>query len=567
MMLSRYDVGPFGVKNSGSLENPRTSLSNPDAWLLEAVGGGRTEAGVSVNSKSSIGYPPFWRGINLIASDVGRLPLAVYRRTGENNKERDSKHPAFRLLARKANRYLSAGTFRRTSQYHVLLRGNTYSAIFRKRNGEPEDLLPLSPTETYTVQENSLLWYVTKIGDEWRKLRAEDVLHIKGLSWDGITGHDVLSVMKEALGLGMGAREFGARYFGQGTNISGVLMVPGHFKKEQIENAIGSWEKMAGGLKKSHKVALLQDGVKFEPTQHSLEQNQYNEIRQFEIREVANILGIPPHKLGDSSRTSYNSLEQENMSYLQEGLDHWLRAWEEECWDKLLAEREKEQDTHVIEFTRAALTRTDFKSEVEALAAQVTNGLRTLDEARAVQNLPPYPDGLGAKPYFPLNMQRLGDPKPEPPKTAPAQQKPDDKAINNALRRTLRSAAQRMSCRIAIQARNAAKSTATFGDWLGSLTTDSAPLARQVRDAFSDALAVWSVVRCFNADELASELASMLYHTIHAELNESYSTCTPEAFPADVERRLTEFEATFPDTIATTISYEGGSICPITVST
>lgn len=399
---------PKARRPKNSLENPATSLADPDAWLLDAMGGGETESGVHVNRKTAIGYPPLWRGINLISGDVAKLPLNLFERSGEAGKEKAVDHPAHKLMRRKPNPWMTANVFKRTMQYHALLFGNGYAAIFRSLK-TPVELVILSPTDTFPVQAQGRLWYVTKAANEQRRIPAEDVLHIRGLSFDGLIGHSVLEVMAEALGLGMAAREFGSRFFGSGSNMSGVLMVPGKFKQEQIANAIASWEEMARGLKRAHKIALLQDGVKWQPTTISPEQGQFNETRQFEIREVANILGIPPHKLGDSSRTSYNSLEQENKSYLQDGLDHWLCAWEDECFDKLLTEKEKANDSHFFEYLREAYIQTDGETKIKMLVEQVNNGLLLPDEARAIQNLPPYPNGVGQKFRMPSNVMVVRD--------------------------------------------------------------------------------------------------------------------------------------------------------------
>ena len=156
-----------------------------------------------------------------------------------------------------------------------------------------------------------------------------DVLHIRGLSSDGYSGYDVISLMKDALGVGMAAQRFGARFFGQGSNMSGILMVPGHFDEQKIKNTIQAWNTMQTGLTNSHKIALLQDGVKFQQMTISPDQAQFLQTRQYEVRAtVANITGCPPHKLGDDTRTSHSSLEAENQSYLDECLDTWLCEFE-----------------------------------------------------------------------------------------------------------------------------------------------------------------------------------------------------------------------------------------------
>lgn len=407
----------FGRPYAASLENPAMSLDDPDTWD-DVLGGVEAESGIRVTPRRVLGYPPIWRGINLIASGCAKLPLVVYKRDGDDARERDRKHAAYRLLRRKPNKWVTAFHFRRTLTYHAIGHGNGYAAIFRDRNGAPEDLLILSPTATYPVQYDGELWYVTEIGGETRRIPARHVLHIRGLSFDGLCGYSVYDVMKEALGLGMAARSYAARFFGEGSNAGGILMVPGSFKEEQVKNLLASWAKMAVGLQKSHKVAVLQDGAKFEKTTINAEESQLIPTQEHEVRMAANILNLPPHKLGDNSKSSYNSLEQENRAYLQDSLDPWLVAWESECDDKLLSDDEQENETHYCEHIRDALERTDARGEIAGLVMELNNGLVNLDEARAIRNRGPVPNGEGKKFRQPANIGTVGEPPPAPPPAA-----------------------------------------------------------------------------------------------------------------------------------------------------
>src|SRR5688500_12068139 len=90
-----------------SIENPSTSLSNPAEWLYEALGAGKSSSGISINHHAALTYPAFWRGVNLISRDVGKLPLIIYRREGEG-KARATEHHAYRLLKRRPNSEMTA---------------------------------------------------------------------------------------------------------------------------------------------------------------------------------------------------------------------------------------------------------------------------------------------------------------------------------------------------------------------------------------------------------------------------------------------------------------------------
>lgn len=394
------------LERRASLENPSVSLTDPDAWN-ELFGEHDSSSGVKVTRKRALGYPPLWRGINLIANGVAKLDLLTYRRLEGQDRERAIDHSAYPLLRRKPNRFLTAGKFKRTMQFHSLYFGNGYAAIFRRMNDRPESLLLLDPCQTFPFQADGELWYRTKIRGETRRIHADDVLHIAGLSFDGMVGLSVIELMADSIGHGLAAREYAAKFFKQGTTVNGILMIPGHLKGDAQERVMKYWKKIAGGLKESHKVALLQDQAKFQTiTGLSPEQTQMLQTREFEAKEMANILGLPPHKLGDSSRVSYNSLEMENQAYLDDSLDPWLRGWEEESGDKLLSEEEKLTDSHFMEFNRQALVRADLNGRYRAYQTGRLGGWLSVNDIRKSENLPAIE---GGDVYLqPLNMKTVG---------------------------------------------------------------------------------------------------------------------------------------------------------------
>lgn len=404
-------------------------MGQDDDWEITSLGGS-TQAGIAVNRDVALTYSAIWRAVNLISRDVAKLPLHVLRRTEPSGKERDAAHPAYVLLRRKPNPYFGAFIFRQTLQAHVLLHGNGYAWIERDRNATPLGLYVMNPERTYPVRENGTLYYVTSLTDgSMLKIVASDVLHIRGLGFDGLVGYSVIDYAKQTIGLGIAARGHAASYYGKGARPSVLLTYPYKLDAAAKDNLLRSWNSMFSGVNNAHKTALLEDGVTAVPFSVNARDSQFLESRQFEIREVANWFGLPPHKLGDTTRTSYNSLEQEQQSYLDESLDGCLVPWEEECGDKLLTEQQKDEDSHLVEFERGALLRVDYKTQTDSLVQEVTNGIRTPDEVRALRNLPPYPNGIGSKPMFPVNLAPLGEPRQEPtppPGEPEPQPAPDD---------------------------------------------------------------------------------------------------------------------------------------------
>lgn len=421
-----------------------TNRSDDHLWRGVNLGTGmdtRATSGAHVNAKSAMGYPPLWRAINLISSSVAGLPLDCFRRDRKGGKKVDLRHPAQQLLDRKASPYMSAFMFRRTMTGLALLHGNAYASIDRQ-DGRPVAFSIWNPQNTLVRVVDGEIWYATYFGATPVKVPGRDMLHIRGLGPDGVVGYPILSLMAEALGLGLAAMEFGSKFFGNGSSMSGLLMIPGHFSEEKIRNTISAWNSMQAGLTNAHKVALIQDGVKFQQLTVNPEQAQFLQTREHEVRAtVANITGVPPHMLGDSTRTSHNSLESEGQSYLDYTLQPWLKTWETECEDKLLTQQQQEQDTHFIEFNREALIQMTFKDKVEGIYKQTEMGLLDTNEGRRLLNYPELPESQNKR-YHPANWVVVGQEQAVPSAQQPAQQ-PQPNQAQNLLQKMVTSSVTR----------------------------------------------------------------------------------------------------------------------------
>jgi len=369
-----------------SAEDPKVPLTFDE---LADLGGSKATSGVKVSADKALKYSPIWRAVTLIAGDVARIPLFLYERQ-DGGKERAARHPAYRLLRYKPNTEMTAGVFKLTIQAHALLRGNGYAYIFRDGSGDVSEMIPLDPARTYPVRENGVLWYVYDSDDPrigLRKLDPSMVFHLKGLGYDGLTGYSVISYAADAVGLGLAAHQYTSVYFKNSARPSVILEHPATLTEPAQKRLKEGWNKQYMGVDSAHKTAVLEEGMKAHVLSFNARDTQLIETLGFSRKDIANFFGLPPHKLGDGDRTSYNSLEMENQSYLDEALDPWLTRWEEECWDKLLREREKEADSHVVEFKRQVLVRANLQARAiyyrQALAGAPW---MTIDEVRGLEN-------------------------------------------------------------------------------------------------------------------------------------------------------------------------------------
>lgn len=387
-----------------SLENPSTTLDDPADWLIGALGGGKSSSGVPVSRKSALMISALWRGVNLIATSIAKVPLYVYIRTADG-KVRDKENPAYRLLLRESGPFFHAFSLKQLLSQHALMVGNGYAYIVRDMAARPVQLVPLDPNRTTPYRYEGRVWYRHETNDGAAEtIAAENILHIKGFGWDGLKGYSLVEYGVNSLGLNLGATEYSGKFFSNGATPASILQHPENISKEAAQRLRESWNANQGGLSNSHKIAILEEGMELKPIGMSARDAQLIELRQFEVKEVANWLSLPPHKLGDDAKTSYASLEQENQSFLDEALDGWFVTWESETWLKLLTEEQKADDSRVIEFLRQALVRADIKSRGEFYKTALAGApWMTIDGVRALENMAPLNDERTDTLQFPSN--------------------------------------------------------------------------------------------------------------------------------------------------------------------
>jgi HK97 family phage portal protein len=397
-------------------ENPANPVYSDEFWA--ACGAGKAVAGVRVTRNKALGYPAVWRAVSLISGDVGKLPLLVYRQSGRN-REVDPKHPAYRVLLRKPNDAMTAFVFKQTLMLHSLIHGNGYAYIDRDGRGVVKQLLILDPECVEPLRIEGVLWYLYQPigGGAPRKLPADEVLHVKGLGYDGLKGYPVLRIARDALGAAIAARDHSARYFANGARPGGVLEHPGKLSDQARRNMREGWERVHKGLENSHKVAILEEGTKYQGFASNARDAQLLETREFDAREVANIFGVPTHKLGDPPKVAYNSLGEENQSYYDDTLSRWLKVFSEEAHDKLLSEKEKATESHCIDFDYQEIQRANLPAQVDFVDKLLKAGVINQDEGRAVFSYNPLPDGKGQRFFIPntlVPVEQAGQSKPEP---------------------------------------------------------------------------------------------------------------------------------------------------------
>jgi len=374
-----------------SLENPQTPLTEKE--LLRHVSGGPTLAGATVDQQSALRLAAVFACIRILSETPASLPLLVYKRLPGGGKDRAPEHPCYPVLHDMANPEMTAMTLRETVQAHAVGWGDGYAYI-RREHGWVTELWPLLPQRTRAIRKDGELRYmVTLPNGDSAELPAIDVLHIRGLGFDGLRGYSPIALAREAIGLGLAAEEFGARFFGAGTNLGGVVEHPGKLGTEAHKNLKDSLSSSYQGLGKSHLLLILEEGMKFQRFGVPPNEAQFIELRKFQIAEIARLFRIPPHMIADLERSTHGNIEHQAIDFVVHTLRPWLVRWEQEINYKLFTPRERRE--HFAEHLVDGLLRGDARSRSTALATLRQNGIINADEWRALENMNPQPDDMG----------------------------------------------------------------------------------------------------------------------------------------------------------------------------
>lgn len=389
-----------GARTTGTLD-----VYN-DFWY--GIAGAQTKSGVTVNEKQALKYLTVFSCVSLISGDIARLPLILYRRFPNGSKERITDHPLYYLLHTAPNPEMNSHLYREACQGHLLLWGNHYSVISRNRyDGKSiSALYPIDNPDAVAVKRDSKKRIIYEFLDKDRKkqsLPKDQVFHVPGFGYDGLIGLSMIGLAREAIGVALAAEEFQSKFFGEGTHPSLTVSIPPEVNLGDSEEAYRQKLKdTISGLKNAHGIAIFNNGEKVERLTMSMTDAQFLESRDHQKTEICGFYHVPPHKIAlHGANSNYNNLEQENQSYVDSCLMHWISRWES-CINHQLLTRDEQKDGLFFEFLVDGLLRGDSQVRGEFYNRLFNIGVMSPNDIRSKENMNPV---AGGDQYFvPLNV-------------------------------------------------------------------------------------------------------------------------------------------------------------------
>lgn len=372
----------------------RGLVSIADPAILTLLGGGQPSlAGVEVTEGSALGISAVYRAVSLISGSIASLPLQTLRETSEGRHEKVSSfldNPGGPMGP-------TPFGWKETVLIHLLLHGNAYLIHVRGGGGQLMALVPVHPmyvgheqAETWpdgSPVKGGLIYRVTLLNGDLREFDRSALTHIVGMTTDGLIGMSPITVARNALGSSIAADRSAARMFSTGALIAGICTPEDDIDEEDGPAIKEALDRRVLGWENTGSIVVVNRRLKFTPWTMTAADAQFLESRAFQIEDIARWFGVPPHLLMQTDKqTSWGTgVAESNRGMSRTVLAPWACRVEQALSRLLKSDK--------VEFDFSVLERPTPEQEIDLLAKQVDSGLITLNEARAVRNLPPVPGG------------------------------------------------------------------------------------------------------------------------------------------------------------------------------
>ncbi len=390
------------VPHAGPTTAPRSNMTTRELFQQIYGGGAESASGVPITPESAMRCMTVFACVRVLAESEAQLPLLFYREDAKGNKERDKSYPLYWLLNVQPNPWQSAFEWREMMMGHLALRGNSYNYKVRADNGRITALIPLHPARMEVTQDATWkLHYIhTDQAGNRREYRDTEIMHIRGLTLDGITGVSPISYARDAIGLARATEQTASRLFRNGVHGKGAFKTPqllDDTTRAQIKAEIAEqW----GGIDNAGKPPLLEAGLDWVDMGMSYQDAQYLETRKFQRTDICGMYRVPPHLAGDLERATFSNIEHLGISFVVYTMAAWLRRIEQVITRDLIGPRD--QGNVYAEHLVDSLLRGDTLSRYQAHGQAIRDGWLNRNEVRKTENKN-QADGLDEF-LIPLNM-------------------------------------------------------------------------------------------------------------------------------------------------------------------
>ena len=382
-----------------------------DDRLWGSAWNSQSATGVNVNQGTALKATAVLACVIMLCEDFAKLTPTVYKRGKDGERDPAIEHPLYELLYR-PNDWQDYFQFAEMMQFSLVMRGNAYAVKIRDGRGTVVKLIPVNAdwVALWEAPDGSLFYRVTPNGLHMLAelarqpflIPAEDVLHVRGFSMNGLIGASRIALANEAIGLSIAYERQASQFAGQGASLSGVLTTDQKLTPDAAARMAADWKGMKSGLQNAGKIAVLEQGLKFQEMTLSAADAQFIASRGMQISEIARIWRIPAHMIGALERATNNNIAQMATEYMNLTLSSYTCRWAWR-WD---VDFDLRVQGLFVDYDTTALTRADQGARYSNYARGIMSGFLTPNEARIDDGRDPKPNGDNL--LEPANMSIMG---------------------------------------------------------------------------------------------------------------------------------------------------------------
>jgi len=395
----------FTKSNSTSSVKYTTIDASSD---LAKLAGPSSNSGVTVTHQTALQASVSFACARVIANGISQIPLKVFQSRDGGGADPHTEHALYSVLHDSPNPNQTSFEWREMVALHLVFAGNSYSMITRDLRGNVQELWPLLPTDIAVEKVGNEIRYKMRRNGAEISLPAEDILHLRGVSWNGYQGLDGVRLAREAIGLALATEEHGARGFSNGATIPGILTTEQPLSPEQLQAVRESFAAAQAGLDNSWQVMVTHGGLKYSPTAVSNDKAQFMETRKFQIEEVCRHFGVLPIMVGATDKVAtYASAGQMFLAHLVHTMAPWYARLEQSFNLNLLSQEERAAGIYT-KFIDAGILRGSHADRAAYYKTMSDIAAMNPNEIRAREDMNPY-DG-GEEYRLPMNTEPPGPP-------------------------------------------------------------------------------------------------------------------------------------------------------------
>ncbi len=403
----------------------RSSLTDPAPWLADVFGGGQSASGVRVSTSAAWGVPAVSACVGLLADMLATLKPRLLRPVA-GGMEEVRNHPAAVAIARPGDLH-TGFELRQQIMTGVGFSGNGYARVHRSSSGDPGELEWLSPGDVSVERlpgQRFLTYRVFGAYSGNAILDRYDLIHIRGLTSDGIKGVSPVAQLRESIGISISQRQAAGAMMSNGARFAGFIQAMPSATKDQVSDMRREWSRYQEGAINAGKTPVLW-GAEFKSvTGMTARDAEFLESRMFEMREICRVYRIPPFLIGDTDKaTSFGSgIEEQNIAFRSYSLNPWLANWEESLGYTLLT-TEEQRAGYRFEFDREEVEAYTLAARASFVAQMRTAGIFSQNDGREWLGYNRVKDEAMDNYHAPLNSASSGAAAPQEkanPKAQPA---------------------------------------------------------------------------------------------------------------------------------------------------